>query len=187
MQSCAEVRKLSAWTPWLTVTPPTEGNANATETHVEKRYRYSCRATTPDAGSVRISLAKEETRNCHQDGSCHRHNEHEQSSEPDANEWSPCSVSCGGGTQHRQRGRSQQTRACNLQSCPTDAEQQPDNSIDTQLEHEWSCWTEWSACSVTCGLGLKRRTRRCLGGHEKLCAGRGLEEQKCEMVPCEGK
>lgn len=185
MQSCAEVRKLSAWTPWLTATTP--GNTNATnDGHVEKRYRYSCRATSPDAGSVRISLAKEETRNCHQDGSCHRHNEHE-SSDPDASEWSPCSVSCGGGTQQRPRGRSMQTRVCNLQACPADSEQQPDNSIDTQLEHEWSCWSEWSSCSVTCGLGVRRRTRRCLGGHEKLCAGRALEEQKCEMVPCEGK
>ncbi|ALC44181.1 Sema-5c [Drosophila busckii] len=176
MQSCVEVRKLSGWTPWLTANA-----GNASEAHVEKRYRYACRATSADVSSVRISLAKEETRNCRQDGSCQRHNEHEPSTDSDA-EWTPCSVSCGGGTQQRQRGRSTQSRACNLQACPTEEQ---DNSIENELESEWSCWSEWSSCSVTCGLGVRRRTRKCLGGHERLCAGRALEEQKCEMVPCE--
>ncbi|XP_022218068.2 semaphorin-5A isoform X1 [Drosophila obscura] len=182
MQSCSEVRKLSAWTPWLTLPTGSAGNSSESS-HMERRYRYACRATSPDASSVRISLAKEESRSCHQDGSCQRHGDHVETAETDS-DWSPCSVSCGGGTQQRQRGRGIQNRACNLQECPTD-DLQPSNSIDNELEHEWGCWSEWSACSVTCGLGVRRRTRRCLGGHERLCKGRALDEQKCEMVPCE--
>jgi len=68
MQSCQEVRKLSAWTPWLTV----PGSGNASEPHTEKRFRFVCRATSPDASSVRVGQAKEEVRNCHADGSCQR-------------------------------------------------------------------------------------------------------------------
>ncbi|EDW35221.1 GL15685 [Drosophila persimilis] len=182
MQSCSEVRKLSAWTPWLTLPTGSAGNSSESP-HIERRYRYACRATSPDASSVRISLAKEESRSCHQDGSCQRHGDHGDTADTES-DWSPCSVSCGGGTQQRQRGRGIQNRACNLQECPTD-DLQPSNSIDNELEHEWGCWSEWSACSVTCGLGVRRRTRRCLGGHERLCKGRALDEQKCEMVPCE--
>ncbi|KAI8036673.1 hypothetical protein M5D96_010474 [Drosophila gunungcola] len=164
MQSCQEVRKLSAWTPWLTV----PGSGNSSEPHTERRFR-------PDASSVRVGLAKEESRNCHADGSCQRQGDHD-SADADAADWSPCSVSCGGGTQQRQRGRGTQSRDQQLAS----------NSLDNEVEHgEWGCWSEWSACSVTCGLGLRRRTRRCLAGHERLCQGRALDEQKCEMVPCE--
>ncbi|EDV97528.1 GH16920 [Drosophila grimshawi] len=179
MQSCAEVQRHSSWTPWLTASP-----GNGTELRVEKRYRFTCRATSADPSSVRIGQLKEETRNCHQDGSCQRHSEHNEATDSTDSDWSPCSVSCGGGTQQRLRGRNSKSRACNLQPCPTD-EQPTDNSIDHQLGHEWSCWSEWSSCSVTCGLGVRRRTRKCLGGHERLCSGRPLEEQKCEMVPCE--
>ncbi|XP_030372393.1 semaphorin-5A [Scaptodrosophila lebanonensis] len=189
MQSCTEVRKLSAWTPWMVQW--NEGE-NMTETggHVEKRYRYACRATSGDASSVRIGLAKEETRNCRADGSCQRHAEHDnqETAEP-SSEWGPCSVSCGGGVQQRlhegkHRGRHSQSRACNLQPCSSDSDS---NSLSNELlgTHEWSCWSEWSPCSVTCGIGLKRRTRKCLGGHERLCQGRALDEEKCERAPCE--
>ncbi|KAH8268722.1 hypothetical protein KR018_000031, partial [Drosophila ironensis] len=178
MQSCQEVRKFSGWTPWMT----NAGAKNSSEPKWERRYRYVCRATSPDPSSVRVALAKEESRVCQADGTCQRHGEHEENQ--DAADWSPCSASCGGGTQQRQRGRGTQSRACNLQACPTDDQQQL--SIDNEVDHgEWGCWSEWSACSVTCGLGLRRRTRRCLGGHERACQGRALEEQKCEMVPCE--
>ncbi|XP_032574245.1 semaphorin-5A [Drosophila sechellia] len=180
MQSCQEVRKLSAWTPWLTVT----GSGNSSEPHTERRFRFVCRATSPDPSSVRVGLPKEESRNCHADGSCQRQVDHD-SADSDAADWSPCSVSCGGGVQQRHRGRGSQSRVCNIHACPAE-EQLSSNSLDNEVEHgEWGCWSEWSACSVTCGLGLRRRTRRCLAGHDRFCQGRALEEQKCEMVPCE--
>ncbi|KAK5984884.1 hypothetical protein GCK32_010626 [Trichostrongylus colubriformis] len=46
-------------------------------------------------------------------------------------------------------------------------------SADQQVAH--SVWTEWSSCSVTCGLGM--RTRQCSGGG---CTGPALET--CSMM-----
>ncbi|XP_037928566.1 semaphorin-5A-like, partial [Teleopsis dalmanni] len=180
IHECAEVKKLSSWTPWLV-----QNNETKDGTHVERRFRFACKAITMDSSSLRITLAKEESRVCRADGSCQRHANEEEV--PDhVPEWGPCSVSCGGGTQHRlvegkqHRGRHSQSRICNTSACPISA-----NLNEVILAHEWSCWTDWSPCSVSCGVGIKRRTRKCLGGHEKLCNGRAVDEEKCEMRPCE--
>ena len=54
----------------------------------------------------------------------------------------------------------------------------------------WTAWSEWSACSQTCGTGLKTRHRQCgnpvpaHGG--KVCVGRDVDEQYCEdLAPCD--
>lgn len=73
-------------------------------------------------------------------------------------DWSSCSRSCGTGIMIRKRnvhqeaqlGGSQcpelsQARSCNTKKCPVDC--------------EVSAFTEWSKCSVTCGMGFKFRTR----------------------------
>ena len=49
-------------------------------------------------------------------------------------------------------------------------------------------WTEWSACSVTCGVGLQRRERPCLTGElglsEDCPLDFGLEERPCAEKSC---
>ena len=54
---------------------------------------------------------------------------------------------------------------------------------------EWSCWGDFSPCSVTCGRGKMMRTRRCeapLPGREftQTCEGTDREEKHCKMPPC---
>ncbi|TMW52624.1 hypothetical protein DOY81_002278 [Sarcophaga bullata] len=187
MQACPEVRKLSGWTPWLIQQNKTEEDEGTTIL-TEKRFRFICRASTPDAASMHISLVKTENRIC-RDGVCHRHNEANILDESEHGDWGPCNVTCGGGVQHRggydsngkHRGRHFQSRPCNMHPCP-----EPSITFNEVISsHEWSCWTDWSPCSVTCGVGLRRRTRKCLGGHEKMCHGRSIDEEKCEMKPCE--
>lgn len=52
----------------------------------------------------------------------------------------------------------------------------------------FSAWTEWSACSVSCGGGSQARTRTCtdpepqFGG--SLCAGASSESRACGTEPC---
>ena len=52
---------------------------------------------------------------------------------------------------------------------------------------QWTKWSEYSGCSQTCGIGLKRRHRFC-GNPEPLhggrvCIGRDVDEQYCEDLP----
>uniref|UniRef100_A0A3B5KNV7 Thrombospondin 1b n=1 Tax=Xiphophorus couchianus TaxID=32473 RepID=A0A3B5KNV7_9TELE len=103
-------------------------------------------------------------------------------------EWTHCSVSCGRGIQQRGRscdrinniceGTSVQTRDCYLQECDKRFKQ----------DGNWSHWSPWSSCSVTCGSGVITRIRLCnsptpqLGGRD--CVEEGRQTEKCEKSPC---
>ena len=56
------------------------------------------------------------------------------------------------------------------------------------VDGSWGSWTDWSSCSVTCGGGSQRRTRRCddpsprNGGAE--CPGSDEEVQSCNTENC---
>ncbi|KAK0086292.1 hypothetical protein PV325_003438 [Microctonus aethiopoides] len=183
--SCSETRKFSSWTPWFAVNVLQQG---AEVGYTEKRFRYSCRAQTEDPTSVRVQLAKEEERYC-RNGSCLRSNVNGNIN-LDSNfdggwaEWSSwyaCNRACGGGSQHRLRtcesppceGIGMQTRVCNIHPCR--------EGLNERMS-EWSCWTDWSECSVSCGVGFRTRTRECLTIDG--CEGPSLVRESCEMATC---
>ncbi|XP_070559413.1 properdin-like [Ptychodera flava] len=104
--------------------------------------------------------------------------------------WSSCSVTCGFGRENRQRfcnnpppqhggrdcqGNKIQSRDCDMGNCPIDG--------------NWGQWSEYTACSKTCGSdGTRRRIRECdqpppmFGG--KQCRGQSQQIQICELDPC---
>lgn len=53
----------------------------------------------------------------------------------------------------------------------------------------WGPWQPWSACSVTCGEGVRERVRECLlpssGGMQ--CTGMVREQSHCSLEDCTGK
>lgn len=53
---------------------------------------------------------------------------------------------------------------------------------------EWSCWTDFSECSVTCGEGMRKRTRNCMlkGMIADGCEGPSESVESC-YVPCQNK
>ncbi|KAG7200791.1 hypothetical protein KM043_003165 [Ampulex compressa] len=190
---CTETKRYSGWTPWLAVNATSQSGSVG---YVEKRFRFSCRAQTDDPSSVRVQLAKEEERYCRNDGSCLRgssgQNGHiDGAIEGGWSEWSswrPCDRPCGGGAQHRVRqcdnppcdsGLAVETRICNVHPCRTAAT----SGKKLPLESQWSCWTDWSECSASCGVGVRTRTRECLGPHD--CSGPRLMREACEMASCE--
>lgn len=56
----------------------------------------------------------------------------------------------------------------------------------------WGCWTDYSACSVTCGIGRKVRYRKCVSSNGDLvsdreCDGPSSQDEICEMPSCDCK
>jgi len=101
--------------------------------------------------------------------------------------WTSCSKSCGGGMASRSRGEEvaakygghgcqgpvAEDEACNAQPCPLDC--------------EWGAWTEFDACSASCGGGKKRKKRivwvaPANGGAD--CEGLPIDEESCNEHPC---
>uniref|UniRef100_A0A0N5AHH3 PLAC domain-containing protein n=1 Tax=Syphacia muris TaxID=451379 RepID=A0A0N5AHH3_9BILA len=95
------------------------------------------------------------------------------------NKFGPCSVSCGGGFQSR-------TRLC-YEKCPGCLCEGPSTEqryCNTEKCCEWTSWSTWSQCSVTCGEGgYSYRTRQCTC--EQCESGEATEQIRCRAnVPC---
>ena len=64
-------------------------------------------------------------------------------------------------------------------------------TVTSQVDGDWSAWQEWSACSLTCGIGVRTRTRACsnpapqFGGN--ACQGADQESADCNTDSCPGK
>uniref|UniRef100_A0A3B3U592 Uncharacterized protein n=1 Tax=Poecilia latipinna TaxID=48699 RepID=A0A3B3U592_9TELE len=83
-----------------------------------------------------------------------------------------------------------QTKDCNSHPCS-----EPRNVYTPSLcgacpvDGQWSSWTPWSRCSVSCGAGLQSRYRFCSSpqrsGSGLPCLGPHREDQVCIVPPCD--
>jgi len=101
-------------------------------------------------------------------------------------DWSPCSKSCGAGQQERtRRFRTESTDNCSLVNL---REVRPCNVRCCRVNGEYSPWSNWTACSVTCGTGIQKRYRQCnnpapsCNGND--CNGCNIDAQPCNTQPC---
>lgn len=57
------------------------------------------------------------------------------------------------------------------------------------VDGQWSAWTPWGHCSVSCGAGLQSRYRFCSSprpsGSGLPCTGPHHEDQVCIIAPCD--
>lgn len=61
--------------------------------------------------------------------------------------------------------------------------------IISPVDGQWSGWTPWGQCSVSCGAGLQSRYRFCSSpqrsGSGLPCLGPHREDQVCISTPCD--
>lgn len=62
--------------------------------------------------------------------------------------------------------------------------------ILTVVDGQWSRWSEWQSCSVSCGIGIRIRSRECndpepLHGGQP-CIGESQDTEECELDECPG-
>ncbi|XP_057313082.1 SCO-spondin-like isoform X2 [Hydractinia symbiolongicarpus] len=119
-------------------------------------------------------------------------------------EWSSatmCSKSCGNGTYTRERFCNNPPKAGSGIDCvggdntTYDTETLDCNTHNCPIHGNWTEWSSYSDCSVTCGIGTKERNRTCtdpppqFGGDECVMMNttRGLVEYnstQCNLVMC---
>ena len=64
------------------------------------------------------------------------------------------------------KGTHENIQMCNEEQCP-----------------KWMAWSQWSSCSVTCGKGVRSRSREC-SGDASMCSGDNKEVQFCGSNEC---
>ncbi|XP_028257890.1 thrombospondin type-1 domain-containing protein 4 [Parambassis ranga] len=98
----------------------------------------------------------------------------------DIGEWSECSKTCGLGMQHRQVLCRQvyANRTLNVHTSRCRHLERPETTSTCQLKicSEWQIRSEWTACSVPCGLGQRSREVRCVSN-----VGDFVPDEECNM------
>ncbi|XP_026548356.1 thrombospondin type-1 domain-containing protein 4-like, partial [Notechis scutatus] len=113
----------------------------------------------------------------------------------DLGEWSECSKSCGLGMQHRQVLCRQvyANRSLTVQLHRCQHLEKPERTSTCQLKicSEWQIRTEWTSCSVPCGVGQRTRDVKCVSNlgdvvddEECNMKLRPNDIENCDMGPC---
>ncbi|XP_063044292.1 thrombospondin type-1 domain-containing protein 4 [Engraulis encrasicolus] len=113
----------------------------------------------------------------------------------DIGEWSECSKTCGLGMQHRQVLCRQvyANRTLNVHTSRCRHLERPETTSTCQLKicSEWQIRSEWSPCSVPCGVGQRRREVHCLSNLGDIVSDeecnmnlRPADVENCDMGAC---
>ncbi|KAL4223254.1 scavenger receptor [Mactra antiquata] len=108
--------------------------------------------------------------------------------------WGSCSQTCLGGLTSRQRQCNSPTPSNFGHDCVgSNREYKICNSIPCQVHSvngHWASWHSWSTCSVSCGGGVKKRTRTCTNpsptSNGLACIGNSEDMNVCNIFNCPG-
>ncbi|CAH1786157.1 unnamed protein product, partial [Owenia fusiformis] len=104
-------------------------------------------------------------------------------------QWSTCSLSCGGGTRTRSRTCDNPPPAHNGRFCPgRDKQRDYCNAEPCPVHGNWAGWSDFGACTATCGGGQKRRFRTCTNpppsNNGRPCIGVNTDTAECAEDAC---
>ncbi|KAA0702887.1 Thrombospondin type-1 domain-containing protein 4 [Triplophysa tibetana] len=113
----------------------------------------------------------------------------------DMGPWSECSVSCGRGVQQRhiqcRQSFGNRSTMVHPQRCASLTRPNSTQFCNLRVCSHWEISTNWSTCSVDCGVGKRTRSVRCVSDHgsavsERECNDRLRPQQSedCQMGPC---
>ncbi|XP_028437274.1 thrombospondin type-1 domain-containing protein 4 isoform X1 [Perca flavescens] len=113
----------------------------------------------------------------------------------EASSWSECSVSCGPGVQQRQlqcrQSFGNRSTMVHPQRCANLTPLESTQKCQLGLCSHWEVGSDWSTCSVDCGVGRRTRSVRCISDqgsvvNEKECNSRARPQgsEECNMGPC---
>ncbi|KAM4013323.1 ADAMTS-like protein 4 [Anomaloglossus baeobatrachus] len=113
----------------------------------------------------------------------------------DVGNWSVCSRTCGSGIHHRQvlcrQMYANRTTMVHPQRCSNLAKPNVTQTCQLRICSHWEIQSNWSTCSVMCGLGQRTRHVRCISNQgdvvgEGECSNRlrPRNNEACDMGPC---
>ncbi|XP_041844598.1 thrombospondin type-1 domain-containing protein 4 [Melanotaenia boesemani] len=113
----------------------------------------------------------------------------------EASAWSECSVSCGQGVQQRQlqcrQSFGNQSTMVHPQHCANLTPPESTQACQLRLCSHWEVKSDWTTCSVDCGVGRRTRSVRCVSDQGSIVndneCNSGLRPQgseECNMGPC---
>uniref|UniRef100_H3CRK1 Uncharacterized protein n=1 Tax=Tetraodon nigroviridis TaxID=99883 RepID=H3CRK1_TETNG len=113
----------------------------------------------------------------------------------EASSWSECSVSCGPGVQQRQlqcrQSFGNRSTMVHPQRCANLTPPESTQTCQLQLCSHWEVSSDWSQCSVDCGIGRRTRSVRCVTDQGSVvndaeCSTRAKPQgsEECNMGPC---
>ncbi|XP_078661399.1 semaphorin-5A-like isoform X2 [Branchiostoma floridae x Branchiostoma belcheri] len=179
--NCPETRKSTPWSPWIHMNITDQGG------YYEGRVRYVCKARVPDDSLLWVGHRRLDMRYCDPNS------RHSCATKGPARvvhgvwsswlPWSPCTVSCGSGVRTRQRQCNNPPPSGGGSPClGPDVIYKDCTMAPCTANSTWSCWSEWSHCSVSCDGGTRFRTRMCFGMGQ--CDGDRRKEETCNTHPC---
>lgn len=165
------------WTDWSTWSRCDVTCGNGTET----RGRTCTNPSPANGGRDCIGLGTE-TKSCQEDP-CPVHGGWSTWSQ-----WGSCSVTCDVGMQRRDRSCSNPYPSLSGDHCFGDSRDDRICLAGACSDGGWSVWSSWSACSESCGGGIRSQTRTCTNPKPSLlgkqCDGSSMKVTLCNKHTC---